>query len=191
MTPVESTARRAVPSGRPGPGEYADAQAADIDELPGDDVVGVLERTREEVRRAFGRFEDAAVAGVRYAPGKWTIKDILQHLVDDERSYAVRALAIARGDERPQPGFDENLWARHARAEERPVAALLAEYEAVRASTLAMFASLPAKAWERRGVSNGDPVTVRGLGFQIAGHEWHHVRIVRERYLPLLGEIRG
>lgn len=89
----------------------------------------------------------------------------------------------------PAADVDENLWARHAGAEERPLPALLAEYQAVRASsTPATFASLPREAWRRRGVSNGDPVTVRGLGFQIAGHEWHHVRIPRERYLPLLSD---
>lgn len=191
MTAANAAFRPPGPSGRPGRDEYAEAQAADIDELQGDDVVGVLERTRDEVRLAFGRLEDGIIAGVRYAPDKWTIKDILQHLIDDERSYAVRVLSIARADERSHPGFDENLWAHHARAEERPLAALLAEYEAVRASTLAMFASFPADAWGRRGVSNGDPVTVRGLGFQIAGHEWHHVRILRERYLPLLEDARG
>lgn len=173
-------------SGRPEPGEYAPAHDADVAAMPGDDVVTVLARSRDDLRAAIAPLADAVVDGVRYAPGKWTIKDILQHLVDDERSYAWRALAIARGEPREQPGFDENLYARRAQAERRSLADLLVEHDAVRTSTLAMFSSLPAEAWRRRGVSNGDPVTVRGLGFQMAAHELHHLRVVRERYLPLL-----
>jgi hypothetical protein len=159
-----------------------------MDELPGDDVVEVLEHAAEAVRSLFGGLRDEAIGDLRYAPGKWTPKDILQHLIDDERSYAWRALSIARGDERPQPAFDENLFARHAEADGRRLDDLLAEHAAVRASTVTMFASLPATSWTRRGVSSGEPVTVRGLGFQIAAHEHHHLRVLHERYLPLLDD---
>lgn len=173
-------------SGRPEPGEYSRAHIADVEALPGDDVVEILRRTAAEVGVVFGNLNDETATRLRYRPEKWTPKDILQHLIDDERSYAWRVLSIARGDERPQPGFDENLYARHAGAGSRRLADLLSEHAVVRASTVAMFASLPADAWSRSGFSNGEPVTVRGLGFQMAAHEHHHLGVLRERYLPLL-----
>ena len=128
-----------------------------------------------------------AVSGVAYAPGKWTFKDILQHLIDDERHYAVRALCIARGDERPQAGFDENFYAAVAAAEQRTIAEMLEEYLSVRAASVSLFASLAADTWERRGTSNDHPVSVRGLAFHIAAHERHHLQVIRDRYMPLIG----
>lgn len=178
-------------SGRPGAGEYSVALQPDVEDLEGDDALAVLRQAGEAVRRTFAGLRDEDVEGLRYAPGKWTPKDILQHLVDDERSYAWRALSIARGDERPHPAFDENLFARHADADRRTLDDLLSEHASVRSSTLAMFASLPEAAWMRRGVSSGEPVTVRGLGFQIAAHEHHHLQVLTERYLTLLDERDG
>lgn len=119
----------------------------------------------------------------RYAPGKWSMRDLVQHLCDAERIFAYRALRIARGDETPLPGWDENRYAPVANADRRPWPELIAELESVRAATLALFRGLDDDAFARRGVANGQPVTVRALAWIIAGHERHHVAVLRERYL--------
>jgi uncharacterized damage-inducible protein DinB len=119
----------------------------------------------------------------RYAPGKWTIKEILVHLVDDERIYAYRALRFARGDLTPLPGFEQDAFAASSQANERPVADILAEYAAVREATIALFGGLPEAAMLRSGLADGKRSTVRALGYHIAGHEAHHMSIVEKRYL--------
>jgi len=173
-------------SGRPLPGEYADYAQGDIDLVEGDDAVAALERQQARTVALFSALDEGAVAGLTYAPGKWTVKEVLGHLADDERIFAYRALCLARGDRRELPGFDENLYLRDAGFEVRPLADLLAEYVAVRRASVALFAGLPAAAWGRVGIVNGYPATVRGLAFHIAGHELHHHRILAERYrIPL------
>lgn len=169
-------------TGRPQPGEYADYAAADIAAVPGDDAVEALARLAQETRTTFLFLEDAAESGFAYAPGKWTVKQVLGHLVDDERIFAYRLLCVARGEENELPGFDENCYATHAEFERRPLEDLLVDYGAVRAATLALLRGLPPSAWTRRGRVNGYECSVRGLAFHIAGHELHHLRILRERY---------
>ena len=119
----------------------------------------------------------------RYAPGKWTIKEMLVHIVDDERIYAYRALRFAREDPTPLPGFEQDPFAASSQASERPVADILAEYAAVREATIALFRGLPEAALLRSGVADGKRTTVRALGYHIAGHEAHHLRVLRQRYL--------
>jgi uncharacterized damage-inducible protein DinB len=117
-------------------------------------------------------------------PAKWTLKEVIGHLCDDERIFAYRLLCVARGDVRPLPGFDENEYMRDAGFESRTLADLAAEYAAVRAATLSLLGSMTAEGWRRRGVVNGYEASVRGLAFHVAGHELHHLRILREKYLP-------
>jgi hypothetical protein len=174
------------PSGRPLPGEYAAYAQADIDLVPGTDAVSVLVTLEAGTLAFLRRLPEARIPGVRYATDKWTIKDVVAHVVDDERIFAYRALCLARGEPQPLPGFDEKLYAATAGAERRRWADLLAEYSIVRAATVALFRSLSPEAWTRAGVVNGYRATPRGLAFHIAGHELHHVRILRDRYLPLL-----
>jgi hypothetical protein len=174
------------PSGRPAPGEFADYAAADIAHVPGDDAVAALEQLAVDTLALLRPLPEPALGGLRYAPGKWSIKDVVAHLSDDERIFAYRALCVARGETQPLPGFDEKVYAHHAAAEARPWADLLADYVAVRAATVALFRSLPPDAWTRTGTVNGYAATARGLAFHIAGHELHHIRILRDRYLPLL-----
>lgn len=175
-----------APSGRPQPGEYAAYAQADFDLVRGDDAVAALAAAAAETLALLRPLDDAAIAGLAYAPGKWTIKEVLGHLADDERIFAYRALTIARGDGTELPGFDEVLYVATAGFEERALADLLAEYRSVRQASLAFFAGLPAAAWLRRGIVNGYSATTRGLAFHIAAHELHHLRLLRERYLPLL-----
>lgn len=136
----------------------------------------------------FERFGESG-GSLSYAPGKWTAKQVLGHLADDERIFAYRALCVARGEPRPIEGFDENLYASAARCDARTLIDLLADYEAVRSASVSLFRGLDPASWLRQGVVNGYPAAPRGLAFHIAGHELHHHRTVRERYLPLLARL--
>lgn len=119
----------------------------------------------------------------RYAPGKWSVKEVVGHVADSERVFAYRALRFARGDATELPGFDEKQYTANAPFDQRPLADVLREFEAVRGATVALFQGLPDPAWDRSGVANGDPVTVRALAWIIAGHERHHRAVLAERYL--------
>ena len=173
-------------SGRPRAGEFAAYAAEDIAFVPGDDAILALHSQGERIGREFGALDDAAVAGVRYAPGKWTVKEILGHLVDDERIFLYRMLTVARGDSLALPGFDENLYVSTAGFETRAWAELLKDYRVMRKGTLRFLGGLPTEAWDRQGMVNGYAASVRGLAFHVAGHELHHLRVLEERYRPLL-----
>ena len=180
------TQRTTAPSGRPFPGEYAPYAQADIDAVVGTDAATVLVALAVETQTFLRSLDEDHVRGLRYAPDKWTLKDVLGHIIDDERIFAYRAFCLARGETKPLAGFDEKVYAGNADAENRSWNDLLDEYRVVRAASVALFTSLPPSAWERAGEVNGYQATPRGLAFHIAGHELHHLRIVRERYLPLL-----
>jgi uncharacterized protein (TIGR03083 family) len=169
-------------SGRPLDGEFADYAKPDIDRVVGDDGVRVLAVQAVDTLTLLDPLTDAAVNGATYAPGKWTVKEVIGHLADDERIFAYRALCIARGDARPLPGFDEKLYVEFAGFESRPVAQLVAEYAAVRRATISLFDALPPEAWVRRGIVNGYSASARGLAFHIAGHELRHRQALRETY---------
>lgn len=171
-------------SGRPAPGEYAEYAEGDIAQVEGEDVCDALERQAISTRELFEMFGEPG-GGIAYAEGKWSVKQVLGHLADDERIFAYRALCLARGDGRDLPGFDEKLYIRGARFEELPFSAVLEDYLAVRRASLTLFRGLSPEAWLRRGTVNGYSATPRGLGFHIAGHELHHHRILKERYLPV------
>jgi DinB family protein len=171
-----------MPTGRPLPGEYGEHAADDIARVAGDDALDALLAQQREVETLFGSLDDAAVAGNRYAPGKWTVKEVLGHLIDDERIFAYRLLCVARGDMRPLESFDENAYMAGSNFEQRSLANLLDEYRLVRASTIALLRALSADAWLRRGTVAGYGASVRGLAWHIAGHELHHLEILRARY---------
>ena len=169
-------------SGRPQPGEYAAYAEADIDRVHGDDAVAALQRQELEFTSLVRSVDENRIAGLRYAPDKWTVKEVIGHIIDDERIFAYRALCIARGDRSPLESFDEKAYVAGANFEERPLASFLHEYSLVRGATIALLRSLTAEAWQRRGTVAGYEASVRGLAFHIAGHELHHVYILKERY---------
>jgi hypothetical protein len=173
-----------IPTGRPEAGEFADYAKEDIDFVTGDDAVDILHRQAREVVALFGYLGEDRAQGLTYEPGKWTLKEVLGHLIDDERIFGYRALCVARGDARPLPGFDENAYVATADFESRTLASLLDEYRAVRLASVALFESLPLIAWQRRGTVNDYSASPRGLAFHLAGHELHHLRVIREKYLP-------
>jgi uncharacterized damage-inducible protein DinB len=121
----------------------------------------------------------------RYQPGKWSIKEILVHIIDDERIFAYRALCFARGDQIGLPGFDQDDYAQASEADNRPLDNIFEEYDAVRKATVALYNGLPDNALDRRGNGAGSFTggTVRALLFHLAGHELHHLNIIREKYL--------
>jgi len=119
----------------------------------------------------------------RYAEGKWTIKDIIQHVIDSERIFAYRALRFARADETPLPGFDENMYGNTANGDDRTINDLLTEMSAVRHANIMMFKSFKEQEFLKKGTASGYTVSVRALVFLIIGHQNHHMKIFRERYL--------
>jgi len=119
----------------------------------------------------------------KYAEDKWTIKEVLVHIIDDERIYAYRALRFARNDKTELPGFEQEPYAYYSYANQRTTESIVEEYEAVRLSTIALFNNFSDDAMARRGVANQNEVTVRALGYHIAGHELHHLNIIKTRYL--------
>jgi len=121
----------------------------------------------------------------RYAANKWTIKEILVHIIDDERIYTYRALRFARNDKTVLPGFEQDDYATYSAANERSIENIFEEYEAVRKSTIALFNGLPEDSFLRSGIANNNKVAVRALAYHIAGHELHHINIIKEKYLQL------
>lgn len=119
----------------------------------------------------------------KYATNKWTIKEILVHIIDDERIYAYRALCFARNEKTALPGFEQDDYVAFSNANDRSISSILQEYEAVRNATIALFEGLDEVALLRVGVANSNKASVRALGYHIAGHELHHINIIRERYL--------
>ncbi len=170
---------------RPHEGEYAPYYGKYIELVPAGDLIATLIQQINDTL-ALLRGLSEAQAETRYEPGKWSIKEMLGHLIDTERVMSYRALRIARADETPLPGFEQDDYVRAASFDSRTLANLLEEYLAVRAATVALFRNLEAAAIARRGTANNVPVTVRALAYIIAGHERHHVNVLREKYLPLL-----
>jgi len=169
-------------STRPLESEAAKNYFAYIDRIASDDVVSVLEDQINEGLDFFaGIPEEASLA--RYAEDKWSMREMLNHINDTERMFAFRALWFARGLSSPLPGFDQDAAAAASEANGMPWAAHVEEFRRVRLATVSLFAALPPEAWMRRGTADGNPFTVRAIGYVIAGHFAHHLTLLRERYL--------
>lgn len=176
-----STGSTEIP-GRPEPSEHAPYASAYIDLVEGGDILRAFTVQQANVLE-FLRPLSEEVAQSAYAPGKWTLKQVVGHITDTERIFTYRALCLARGETAPLPGFDQDEYIKAAHFNACSLASLLEEFRAVREATLALYWSLPAEAWHRRGTVNNYSATVRGLAFTSAGHERHHMKILRERYL--------
>jgi hypothetical protein len=166
---------------RPEPDEYADAFARYVTLVPAGEIVARLDVQVRETTRPLERVSVAA-ADRPYAPGKWTIKQVIGHLSDTERVFGYRALRFGRGDPTPLLGFDQDPYVAAGEFGRRPLQDLIDEWIAVRRATVLLFRGLPAEGWSRRGVASGHEVTVRALAWIIAGHELHHRRVLSERY---------
>lgn len=166
---------------RPDRSEYADYYHRYLEQVPDGDVVAHLRRQSDATRALLGRIDEAR-RSFRYADGKWTIAQVVGHLADGERLFAHRALAIARRDPADQPSMDQDVWMAAAGFERRTLASLADELQAARAATIALVATFDAEVGARTGKASGNPFTVRSLVWAIAGHELHHLRVLRERY---------
>jgi len=172
----------AISIGRPEPGEYAPFYKDYIAGVQGSDILTTLDEQRRQMLLLLsGRTESDG--DIRYAPGKWSVKEVLGHVCDAERIMAYRALRIARADATPLPGFDENNYVANAPFSRHPLPDLIEDFIAVRRATLSLFRNFDESAWMRRGAANNYEVTVRALAYIIAGHELHHRRMLEEKYL--------
>ena len=167
---------------RPERSEAKDYYWKYIDRVQDGDICAALERLGRETVDFLRTISDAQSLH-RYAEDKWSIREVVGHVSDSERVFGYRALRFARGDDTPLPGFDENQFMKRARLDDRPYASLVDEFEAVRAASVALLDGLFPEEWTRQGSASGKNVSVRALAWIIAGHELHHVGVLKERYL--------
>jgi hypothetical protein len=178
---LEEIASPVIDVARPEPGEYSPYYERYISLVPGQDIMTTLDEQRRQMMLLLcGRDEDDG--NYRYAPEKWTAKEIVGHVNDTERIFAYRALSIARGDQTPLAGFEQDDYVRNGPFAQRSLSDVIEDYIAVRRATLSLFRNLDEAAWLRRGVANKNEVTVRAMAYIIAGHELHHRGILEQKY---------
>ncbi|MET0553841.1 MAG: DinB family protein [Vicinamibacteria bacterium] len=171
----------AIAIDRPGRDEYSQPFARYVERVPEGALVAQLESQGADTARVLGALSEEQGAH-RYAPDKWSVKQIVGHLTDAERIFSYRLLRFARKDETPLPGFDENPYVEAAEFDRRTLADLLAELACVREATLRLLRGLPAEAFARRGVASSGTLSVRALAYVVAGHELHHREVLKTRY---------
>lgn len=169
--------------GRPEPGEYAPHYERYISLIDGADILGTLDSQRRQMLLLLTSRSDAE-GGFRYAPDKWSAKEVLGHVCDTERVFAYRALRIARADQTPMEGFEQDDYVRNGPFNRRPLSDIIEDYIAVRRATITLLRNLDEAAWLRRGIANKNEVSVRALAYLTAGHELHHRRILESKYFP-------
>ncbi len=166
---------------RPKPNEYQEYYGSYVDAVPAGSVHDLLEAQAADLRRRLQA--NPGKADYRYAEGKWTVKEVLGHIIDTERVFTYRALTMARGDRQALPGMDQDAFAALARYRERELLSdILPEYLAQRAATRSLFASFDAEALDRTGTASGFEFTVRALCHIVVGHQAHHMKVLRELY---------
>jgi hypothetical protein len=169
-------------AGRPQAGEFASYYSRYVDLATEDDIVAALDAQSHETATLLGGISEQQAAR-RYEPDKWSVKQLVGHVIDAERVFAYRALCIARGDTTPLPGFEQDPYVANAASDDRPIADLVEEFATVRKGNVMMLRALTEEAWNRVGTASDNQITVRALAFILLGHERHHVRILRDRYL--------
>lgn len=167
---------------KPSPSQYPSFYATYIDQVQDTDVIQALENNTNTTLAALAAMP-ADKAEYAYAPGKWTLKEVWLHLSDAERIFAYRLLRIGRNDQTPLPGWEENDYTANANAARLSFRDVLDEWVTVRHATTSLFKNLEPAAWDRTGIANGNPINVAAIGFIISGHTYHHLKIIRERYL--------
>jgi hypothetical protein len=165
----------------PNADEYAPYYGKYIALVKGEDILAALDQQRRDTMKLLcGR--DEQDGDFRYAPGKWSAKEVLGHVCDTERVFAYRALRISRADRTPMAGFEQDEYVRNGPFASIPLSEIIEDYIAVRRATITLLRNLHEAAWSRRGVANKNEVTVRALAYIIAGHELHHRAILEEKY---------
>jgi hypothetical protein len=166
---------------RPAPDEHGEFHIGYIAEVPDGDIRETLAETSRTMREFYGAIPEAR-GSYAYAPGKWTVREVVGHVADSERVFSYRALRFGRGDATPLPSYDQEIYVPNSNVARRPWSELLDDLFTVRAATLNLSRSFEAADWARRGEASGVVVTVRALAWILVGHELHHRRILRERY---------
>jgi uncharacterized damage-inducible protein DinB len=166
---------------RPAESEYAPFYAGYVARVSEDDILGVLS-AQKDVIQELARTLPAAKASYRYADGKWSVRQLLGHIVDGERIFGLRAFCFSRGEKAALPGFDENDYVAAFAADSVPATELAADFAAVRDANLTFLRRLGEADWARVGTASGKPVSVRALAWIMAGHPRHHLAVLRERY---------
>ena len=167
---------------KPSEGEFLPYYERYIALVPGGDVLSTLEAQMAETQVLL-RGLPASISTYRYAPDKWSVSELIGHVIDSERIFAARALRFARNDPTPLPGFEQDDYVRNSKFDAYPVAELASELDSVRRASVFLFKHLEEPAWMRRGIANNAEVSVRALAYIIAGHELHHRQILLARYL--------
>jgi uncharacterized damage-inducible protein DinB len=162
--------------------EYPEYYGTYISKVKGDNLLEHLSSIHKQTNEFLKKIPNEKL-NYRYAEGKWSIKEIIGHLLDTERVMSYRALRFARFDKTPLPGFEENDWAKASNAAQRNFLELLNEFDAVRDATICLFKSFDDKILTSKGTANNKEISVRALGYIIAGHELHHAGVIKERYL--------
>jgi hypothetical protein len=166
---------------RPQPDEYAPYYGRYISLVQGQDILATLDQQRRQTMMLLSG-KDENDGDFRYAPDKWSAKEVLGHVCDTERVFGYRALRISRADATPLEGFEQDDYVRNGPFAHRPLTDVVEDFIAVRRATLSLLRNLDEAAWMRRGVANKDEVSVRGIAYIIAGHELHHRGILEEKY---------
>jgi hypothetical protein len=166
---------------RPQPNEAASYYFKYIDLIPGDDIVGAMKSQLDETVQFLERISEEKSMGT-YETGKWTIRELLNHVNDGERVFAYRAFWFARGFQDALPSFEQDLAVQAAHADETPWNKLVDEFKSLRSSTISLFEQLPAEAWTRSGIASDSPMSVRAIAYIIAGHVAHHTQVLKEKY---------
>ena len=167
---------------RPEPAEYPSYYREYVELVPEGRILDIFESQEKELEELVQNLTEEQLL-FRYAPGKWSVKEMIGHVTDTERVLSYRAMCIARGEQTPLPGFNEEEYVKNADFDRLSVRGLLGHFSAVRRGTIHLFKSLRPDDWLKSGTANGFPITVRALAYIIAGHALHHQNIIRERYL--------
>lgn len=174
---------KSVVSGKPEPSEYAPFYGRYISLINGDNIVKILDQQRRDMVLLLSG-HDEEDGDLRYAPGKWTAKEVLGHVNDTERVHSYRALRISRNDRTPLPGFEQDDFVREGPFAHLKLSDLIEEFIAVRRASIALLRNLDQDAWLRKGTANNNEISVRAIAYTMAGHELHHRRILEEKYFP-------
>ena len=167
---------------RPPEQEYDPFYFRYVSRVPEGNLIDLFEIQTQRARRFFENMSEEK-ANYSYAPDKWTLKEVLGHVMDFERVFAYRTLCIARGEVQSLPGFDENDYARFAGYDRIPLSMILKQYHHLRASTIALLEQIPDGAWTRTGTVNNKSISLRALAYIMPGHELHHLNVIAERYM--------
>ncbi|MBI1938100.1 MAG: DinB family protein [Ignavibacteriales bacterium] len=167
---------------RPEKNEYAEYYHKYVEKVPQGNIVDILDGQLNSIVNFFSQITEEK-SKHRYAPGKWSIKGVLGHIMDAERVFAYRALRFSRGDEKPLLTFDENQYVANSTYDSVPLHLLVEEFSYIRKANIHMFKNLSDEMWMKKGIASNNPVSVRALAYIIAGHTQHHINIIEERYL--------